>query len=90
MKLTVMQLEALTRISIFRKWQDPKQIGVGIDIPHGSPLQQSYRVWAKLASMGLLERLDNSEQVRGERRVYYSEFRITDAGRAALQSQEAK
>jgi hypothetical protein len=39
---------------------------------------------APLVRAGLLSSIDNSERVRGERRVHWREYRITPAGHQAL------
>lgn len=41
-------------------------------------------VAAKLWVRGLLDRHQQSEHFRGERRTYWYEYKVTDAGRAAL------
>lgn len=85
-ELTAMQREALDRANHFEIFRDPKQIAFGFGFPSGHPLQKSYRVWNQLVGFGYLEQFNNSDQVRGERRAYWSEYKINDAGRAAIAS----
>lgn len=42
--------------------------------------------WATLVRWGLLQSVDQSEQVRGERRVHWRIYRITAAGLTALEA----
>ena len=42
-----------------------------------------------LVRSGLLLSFENSERVRGERRVYWREYRLSPVGRAALSEKEA-
>lgn len=72
-------------------WADPKQITSGMGLEPFDPLRTSYRIWNYLTRMGYMERRDNSEQVRGEKRVNWSEFRMTAKGKTmvgALTDQE--
>lgn len=88
-KLTSEQYRALTIASTMAlRLTDPKQVAFGMGIDRDDPLCKSYRVWNQLAALGLMARFDQSEQVRGEPRQYYSQYSITPAGRAALESKE--
>lgn len=77
---------ALNLIAEYTQWSDPKQIGFGLGLDLNDPLRKSYRVWNKLNNLNLIDRQDNSEQVRGEPRVHWSEYRINRYGRAYLES----
>lgn len=44
--------------------------------------------WTVLVRHGLLESTEQSERVRGERRTFWRIYRITEAGRQALASQD--
>lgn len=63
-----------------RSWFEPTQIGEGVP----DDLRKRPQLWSGLARRGFLETFRNSEQVRGERRVHWVEYRITEAGRTAL------
>lgn len=89
MKLKPLEIRALTLLAnAGSSWRDPKQITSGMGLEDYDPLRKTYRVWNRLASINYLERRDNSEQVRGERRVHWSEFRLTHRGIAAVRDAE--
>lgn len=43
-----------------------------------------------LVKGGLLMSFENSERVRGERRAYWREYKLSDAGRAALAEHDGR
>lgn len=73
-KLTKNQLHALGLLR--ENFVDPKQVGFGVGLETDDPLRKSYRVWNDLVRLGLAEMQTNSEQVCGEPRVYWNEYRL--------------
>jgi hypothetical protein len=50
-----------------------------------APASISLRALHALEALGFAKSMLQSEQVRGERRIYWREWQVTDAGRNSLQ-----
>ena len=82
--MTEKQLAALRHLGKGSNWIDPTQLG---EQPYPAI---SGRVFGALVRLGLAQSRRNSEHIRHEPRVYWTEYKLTSAGREKLRRLGAK